>query len=460
VLNSFGYYEGAVTITIDGLGLDSPQLADALTALPKGQEARVKITPTLGPLFRVGRIEIQGSLPPDLALAVGLPGALLSLKAGAPAIASDVLEAGTSLQTRLQDDGYAFATVSKPVAYEKPEQRVLDLTYRVTTGPRVKIGEIRIEGLKHVHEALVRRRLLIRTGEPYDAATVEKARQDLLTLGVFASVTARLGKTADRAGRVPITFLVKEAKRFTFGVSAAYSSDLGGSGGINWSDDDVFGGAQQLSIAANVINLGGTASTGLGYEATIGYTLPDFHRRDQTLHFTLEGIRQILQAYAENGQLGGVILSRKLSSVWSATAGVTYEHELIGQPGATCTQAQQIDVGGITVCPYSEINDYNLVLLPITALYDSTNLSSPLVDPTHGFRISLNFAPTLSYGTAGKMFFVSQVSAATYLDMHKLFPGDPAGRTVLATKVMAGLIQGTIWNNVPPDQRFYAGGSG
>ncbi len=71
VLESFGYYEGSITITINGLGLDSPMLADALTALPKGTFARVKITPTLGPLYRIGRIEFQSGLPPDVAQRLG-----------------------------------------------------------------------------------------------------------------------------------------------------------------------------------------------------------------------------------------------------------------------------------------------------------------------------------------------------------------------------------------------------
>ncbi|MGH9917802.1 MAG: autotransporter assembly complex protein TamA, partial [Nitrososphaerales archaeon] len=213
VLQSFGYYDGSVSITINGMGLDSAQLADTLAALPKKSDARVKIDPTLGPLFHVGRIEITGVMPQGMRQK-------LDLSAGAPAVAADVLAAGSSLQSALEDDGYAFATVGKPVAYEEPTQHLLNLTFRVTIGPRVRIGAIRIEGLKNVHESLVRRRLLLHTGELYDAAAIEKARQDLLSLGVFSSASVRLG-AADRQGLVPITFALQEAKRYTVGVSAA-----------------------------------------------------------------------------------------------------------------------------------------------------------------------------------------------------------------------------------------------
>jgi translocation and assembly module TamA len=455
VLQSFGYYDGSVTITINGKGLDSMGLGNEVSAIPKGSKAHLEVAAKLGPLFHVGRVTVKGNLPPGMRRK-------LPLSSGAPAVAADVLAAGASLQAALADSGYAFAKVAKPIAYEKPARHILDVTFPVTTGPRVRIGAIRVEGLKHVHESLVRRRLLVHTGEEYDAAAVENARQDLLNMGVFSSVSAKLGKAAVEQ-RVPLTFIVEEAKRYLIGVSAAYSSDLGGSGGINWSNRDVFGGGQQLALSATAIDLGGTASTAIGYDAKIDYTIPDFRRRDQTLGFSVEALRQELQAYAENGQLTGAAVSRKLSSVWSATAGVAYEHEVIGQPGATCPPppgTQPVSTDGITACPFSQISTYELFLLPLTAYYDSTALASPLVDPTHGFRISLDLKPTFSYGHSGTLFIVSEASVRHYLDLHELFARDPPGRTVLATKLMAGLAEGAVWYNLPPDQRFYAGGSG
>jgi translocation and assembly module TamA len=455
VLQSFGYYDGTVTITVDGKGLDSAALGTELEAMAKGSAARLKIDPRLGPLFHIGRIHIEGQLPAGMRRK-------LPLSSGAPAVAAQVLAAGATLQSALADSGYAFAQVAKPTAYERPARHVLDLTFPVTTGPRVRIGAIHIEGLKHVHESLVRRRLLIHTGEEYDAADIEKARQGLLNLGVFSTVSVELGK-ATTGQRVPLTFTVAEAKRFTIGLSAAYSSDLGGSGGIDWSDRDVFGGGQQLDLSATAIDLGGTASTGIGYDAQLGYTVPDFRRRNQTLGLSVEALRQELQAYAENGQIMGAVLSRKLSSLWSGSAGVSYEHEVIGQPGATCPPppgAKPVSTGGIAVCPFSQIRTYELLLLPLTALYDSTDLASPLLDPTHGFRISLDLKPTFSYGQSGSVFIVSEASVRNYLDLHALFPADPPGRSVLASKLMAGVAEGAYWSNLPPDQRFYAGGSG
>ena len=434
VLQSFGYYDGSVAITINHMSLDSEDLGNVLDALPKKSQAQVQIVPRLGPLFHVGRIEFKGEVPPGFEQK-------LPLATGAPAVASDVLGAGAALQTALQDAGYAFARVGQPVAYERPRQKALDLTFAVTAGPRVRIGQIHIQGLKHVHESFVTRGLLVHKGEQYDAATVEQARENLLGLGVFSAVSVELGK-ADSRDAVPITFVVREAKRYTVGVSAAYSSDLGGSTGFNWSDRNVLGSGQQLTASASAINLGGSASTGLGYDVTVGYSIPDFLRPDQTLGYSVMALRQALQAYTQTGETAGTSLTRKLSRLWTLTSGLSYEHEIIDQE--------------------NEQYLYNLLTLPLSASYDSTELASPLDDPTHGFRISMSITPTLSHGgvTSGKVYTVVQGSIATYFDVHKLFAGDPPGRTVIAARALSGAALGATQFSLPPDQRFYAGGSG
>jgi translocation and assembly module TamA len=455
VLQSFGYYDGSVAITINGMTLDSEELGNVLSALPKKSSARVRIVPTLGPLFHVRHIELKGNLPPGFAQKLGLA-------SGAPAVASDILAAGGTLQAALQDAGYAFALVGKPVAYERPAQKVFDLTFPVTTGPRVRIGQIRIEGLNHVRESFVTRGLLVHTGEQYDAAGIEKARQDLLGLGVFSTVSAKLGKP-DSGLSVPITFVVREAKKYTVGVSAGYSSDLGGSAGFNWSDHNVFGSGQQLTTSVSAINLGGSASTGLGYDATVGYSIPDFMRPDQTLGYSVGALRQALQAYTQTGETAGTSLNRKLSSVWNLTTGLSYEHEIIGQESLTTCPVLQ---PGVSLLPQSDCQrvsyKYNLIMLPVSAAYDSTALASPLADPTHGFRLSLSVTPTFSHGAAssGKLYTVMQGSIAAYFDAHDLFPGDPAGRTVIAARALSGAALGATQFSLPPDQRFYAGGSG
>ena len=191
---------------IDGAALNTPGLGEQLMALPKKQDAKIQVRFTLGPLYHLRHITIDGELP---ASAEGV----LPLKSGDPAVAATVLAAGAKLLAVLGEQGYPFAKVEAPVAYEDQQDPVLDVTFHVEAGAKMRIGEIRFRGLKRVHERLVRRRLLIHTGEQYNSSAVERARADLVTLGVFAAVNVEVGTKADDTGGVPITFRMRERLR-------------------------------------------------------------------------------------------------------------------------------------------------------------------------------------------------------------------------------------------------------
>ena len=96
--------------------------------------------------------------------------------------------------------------------------------------------------------------------------------------------------------------------------------------------------------------------------------------------------------------------------------------------------------------------------MPLILSYDSTNLSSPLEDPRHGIRGSVSLTPTLAIGHPNSEFVIAQISAATYFDLDHILPTDP-GRSVLAARMLAGIAKGAGEFSLPPDQRFYGGGS-
>ncbi|MDB6090600.1 MAG: outer membrane protein [Gammaproteobacteria bacterium] len=466
VLDSFGYYQSYVEIRIDGLPLDDPRLGDELSARAPGNEAQVKITFSIGPLYHLRHIEIDGEVPKAAQGALGLT-------SGMPAVASEVLAGGQRLLAALQDQGYAFAKVDPPVAYEDPPNRVLDVRFHVVVGSPVQIGEIAISGLRLVHESFVRARLLVHTGELYGATKIEHARRDLLGLAVFSAVSVDVGTKADSSGRVPLTFRTRERPQHGVSLSAAYSSDLGGSAGVTWTNRNVSGKADQLTLAASAINLGGaTATTGMGYDTSAKYLIPDFKQRDQSLQVAVGALKQSLEAYDQTAFTSGVTVNRKLSSIWSASAGVSAEEERINQESIN---QQCIDQQGNpqpclgpdgTLLPGVQLQrttyHYTLLALPLSVLYNSTGLESPLEDARHGMRASLTVTPTLSIGSPNTQFVITQANIAAYFDLKGLGLGlsrDP-GRSVLALRALGGLAAGASQTSLPPDQRFYAGGGG
>jgi translocation and assembly module TamA len=324
---------------------------------------------------------------------------------------------------------------------------------------------------------------LLHQGEIYGADKVERARKDLLALGVFTSVTVHMGTAADSEGQVPITFRVRERPLHAVSVNGAYSTDLGGSTGVTWTHRDLSGKADQLSLSANVINIGGSAATSLGYDLNAKYLLPEWGHRDQTLQLAAQALNQSLQAYDQKALILGATVTRKLSSIWSASVGITGTVEKIGQEGYTyltgcsttgCTLTDpdhQKPQGDVMCTPDGNCRQrifttdllqthYELIGLPISVLYNTTGLESPIEDPTHGIRASLSETPTLSFGNGAAKFFITQASISYYLDLHDIkLTGDP-GRSIMALRALGGLAQGAGQFSLPPDQRFYAGGSG
>jgi translocation and assembly module TamA len=436
-LQSFGYYQCVVAIRINAMMANNPGLGDLITALPKGTDAQVAISFTLGPIYHLGRIDIDGEVPDSVRSALGL-------RTGQPAVASSVLAGGARMLSTMQDDGYAFAKVDAPIATENATAPVLDLIFHVEMGAKVNIGAIRFEGLQRMHEPLLRARLPLRTGDRYSASTLERARHDLLTLGVFSQVSLAVGTAVDDSGGVPITFKVRERLRHAISVSAAYSSDLGGSAGVSWTDRNVFGNADQLTLAASVIDLGGSDTTGTGYDTSAKYVIPDFGRRDQSIQFTVGALKQSLQAYDQTARTTTVTLIRKISSVWTVSVGGATTDEQIIQEDASGTML--------------DTRFYTLFAVPMNVVYDSTDLASPLEEPRHGIRASLSLRPTLALGHPDARFLISQLKVSTYFDLNHLLPTDP-GRTVIALRGLAGRAQGAGEFSLPPDQRFYGGGS-
>ena len=465
-VESFGYYQSAVAIRINGVQLNDPSLGDVLTALPKGASAQVSIAITLGTRYTLRNIEVGGVVPAGVNARD-----ILQLHSGQPAIADDVLAAGARLLKSLQELGFPFAKVDAPVAYEAADAPALDLTFNVQAGNKANIGEIRFQGLKKVHEKLLRKRLRLKSGASYRPTAIEQARLDLLALNVFSQVSVSVGQQADATGGVPITFIMRERPARAVALAAAFSSDLGGSATVTWTDRNLFGNAEKLELSASVINLGGGDTNGTGYDTSAKYSIPEFLHRDQTLQFVLSAVKQQLQAYDQTSRTAGVSLSRKLSSLFTVSAGLMVTDDHIVQPPQTVTNGlpPTLPAGCMLAAAGCEPNpayeeqapltrNYTLLALPFTVTYDSTHLASPLLDPTRGYRGSLTLTPTEAFGSTTSTFLITQVKAAGYFDLQHWF-GESPGRTVFAVRTIVGQALGANEFSLPPDQRFYGGGS-
>ena len=422
-LRSFGYYKTSVTTTIGGHTLDDPLLPTFIDSAPADPPLEVAVSFDLGPLFKLGTVTVATPVPPDIQGHLGL-------EPGQPAIAAQILAAQTHLLDALRADSYPLAQVPMPIAILHPEQNLLDITFQPQTGPKADIGPITLTGLKDMNASFVRQRLLIHQGEPFSPQAVEKARSDLSSIGVFSVVRAEPASALDPQGQLPINFDLTERPLHAVELGLGYSTDLGVNFTTAWHDRNLFGNAEQLNLTA-AYQAGGDAIIRPGYQVGAQFLKPDFMARDQQLELDLNAIKQSLQAYDQTALLEKIALNRKLSPHWTASLGLSGEQESILQEDDT--------------------RHYNLVGIPASLKYDST---TNLFDPTQGIRAALLVTPTESIGTPSATFLLAQMSGSTYLDVFS------DGRSILALRGLIGQASGVGVFGIPPDQRFYAGGSG
>ncbi|MGD0192418.1 MAG: autotransporter assembly complex family protein [Rhizomicrobium sp.] len=426
-LQSFGYYQATLAITIDHRPLSDLGLADRLDAIPKGTPVPVDIQVVIGPVFHLRHVSIDGAMPPSVSHS-------LDIGPGDPAVAAKILAAGTSLLTALEEHGYALAKVEPPDAMEDDADHAIDVSFKVTAGPQARIGAIAFKGLHDVHESFARRALTIHSGDLYQPGKIEAARRALLALGVFSGVSAHAADHVDGDGSIALTFEVQERKKHAVTFGGAYSTDLGVSLSATWSDRNLLGNAEQLNLSAAGTDLGGTATTGLGYNLSAQFIEPQALSRRDDLEFDLTGIKQQFIAYDQTAETIAGYVRRKLSPEWKLSAGLSLTQEQVLQENVTY--------------------NYQLVAVPVSATLDSTGLTDLLQDPTHGFRANLAVTPTQSFGHSGSRFATLLASGATYFDLAK------SGSSVIAVRGLVGSVIGAGQFDLPPDERLYAGGSG
>jgi translocation and assembly module TamA len=429
-LHAYGFYQGHIVIRIADRTLDDAELPNVLDAMPQGSTAAVKISAELGPQYRLRRITLEGHVPDD---------SKIDLSTGQPAIAADVLFAGTKLQSALQEQGYPLAKVDPPIAWADDDAHVLDVIFKAEAGARAKIGVIHLEGLKDVNESFVRKALLVHPGDLYSPSKIEAARQALLATNVFSGIEVRAADHLDPDGTIAITFDIQERKLHSVALTAGYSTDLGVSLSASWSHRNLFGNAEQLNLSAAGNGLGGSATHSLGYNLSAQYIEPMFLNNDQVLELDLRGVKQDLDAYDQTAIIAGAYVRRKFSKLWTASVGLSGTQERISQEGVA--------------------RDYLLFAVPLTATYDSTGLTDPLLDPTHGLRATVSATPTHAFGDPSSNYVILQAAGSTYFDLSDFGISDP-GRSVLALRGLVASIQGASQFGLPPDQRLYAGGSG
>jgi translocation and assembly module TamA len=418
LLRSNGYYEAKATV---GLSLAT----NAKTS------TRVTIAVDQGPLYRLAKVAVVGppTQPP------GLAAKALGLKSGAPIIAPVIVAAEANVKVRLGEEGYPFVKVGDHDVVLDAETHEGDYSLPVDPGARSRFGALTVAGKPVLPLDQLRVLPRFQANQLYDIRLVGDLRRALMASGLYATVDlteAPTGaKTPDGAEVVDIQVRGTPAKTHQFSGSIGYETGFGGTAEIDWTDRNFAPPEGALTVRG----LYGTQQSLAG----VTYLQSDFGARDRNLQLLAQVSRETLDAYHAQTVEVAVSLARTSTPIWQKvwTWSVGLQGELSQETGYD------------PILGADARRTYEIASLPSQIGYDR---SDDLLNPTRGYRLSLQGTPELSIGAGVRPYVEDVLSASAYQPVFRAF--------VLAAHIQIGDIFGAPVQDIAPSQRFYSGGGG
>ncbi|HEY4191789.1 MAG TPA: autotransporter assembly complex family protein, partial [Mesorhizobium sp.] len=297
------YYEGIVDISIAGKPLDGlPPDAEFDGAQPV--PVVVKIQP--GPKFTLGDIRLEGD-------AAGLASADYGLITGGDASSGAVLKAEARIVRALKEEGRPLAKVTGREIVADHATSTLDVTLTLSAGPVAGYGETTVEGTEAVDRDFTAYMTGLKQGRKYSPEEIDEARDRLLGMEVFSSVTLKEADKLDGGGNIPIGVQVSERKFRYFGLGGTVSNTEGLGVEGYWGHRNLFGHAEKLRIDGSVSGIGSNDLNQLNYNAGIMFEKPGVIGPASKFFADLKTVYEHPDAYDRFSTRGGVGVSYELT---------------------------------------------------------------------------------------------------------------------------------------------------
>lgn len=405
VLRSEGFYGARITYEIDR----------------SVKPIRVAIAVDPAERFTIGAYTIELTGPNSLPQSVKDEARKVAQEqVGKPARSETVALAFAKVMGELPQFGYPRARLAVQDFKADHKDRKLTALVRIDTGPLVRFGEIKLDGLATVTPGYVMKAVTWKTGDVYDSRKIEAFRQDLTEMNLFASIRVDTDDPL-QGDRQPVKIRLQEAKHRSVGATASYSTVNGFGGSVFWEHRNIFGAGERL-----MVELEGDQKL-LQLKADL--TKPRFLRKDQKLMFGAEAAREDTDAFLEYRGVLRAAVEREVKKRL---------HVRVGP-----------EVAYLDTRDAFQPSKNFLVGLPAIVTYDH---SDNLLDPTKGYRLDGKVSPFAVFGD-GKHFVSLEGTARVY------FRFDDVGRFVSASRVKVGMLFGADdIRRVPASKRFYSGG--
>ncbi|HWK62148.1 MAG TPA: BamA/TamA family outer membrane protein [Eoetvoesiella sp.] len=209
------------------------------------------------------------------------------LTQGMPFINEQWHDAKTDLIDSVSRKDFYLARVTQSQATVMADEAKADLHVAVDSGPRVRMGEVEVIGLKRVPRELIDRYVQYKPGEPYDQEKLDEWQQALQSTSFFRGAFVSLDSAPehrvtlpDGEVQMPLQVRVSEAPARRFSTSLGVDSDNGVRAEALYRQNVVFGQPIWIETGVGVdknrqrafydVNLAPTLS---GYKDSVGVLL-------------------------------------------------------------------------------------------------------------------------------------------------------------------------------------------
>ncbi|WP_035277071.1 outer membrane protein assembly factor BamA [Desulforegula conservatrix] len=377
-----------------------------------------------GPQYKVGKVGIEGDLiqPPDKLMA--------DFK-----ITKEEIYNRESIQQDIMkltdiygDEGYAEADIYPRIDYDE-EAKTTNITFEISKGQPLYIGNIHISGNTKTRDKVIRRQLQIYEQSLYKTSKLKRSIRNLHYLDYFEEKDLKVDTVkGEKPGTLDLVINVKEKPTGTFSFGGGYSSvdNLFVMAAIN--QRNLFGKGQILNLQAEV---GGTST-----RYNLGFTEPWLFDIPLSAGFDLYNWERDYDDY-DKQSVGGAL--RASYPVWDFTrVQASYGYEVTELTDIVADASDDIkDLAGKNSTSRVSGN----------LKYDSRDR---VFNPTHGAQYSLGVEYAGGFLGGDIAYIKNSAETGLYFPIFWKFTGFIHGEVGNIVEQSSGVL--------PDYERFYLGG--
>ena len=400
----------------------------------------------------------------------------LALREGRTFRLADYQASREAVLTWVAEHGFAKAQLEGTAEVDLPSHRA-HVEWTLVLGPRIRLGEIDIEGLEDVDRFIVEREIRIEPGEWYSLRALAKTRRRIQNLALFrwtivealepeAQPSTAVGDdtpggapedsdaeespasptptpknepdpeaepSADEASEEqvwPVSVRVAERPPRRIRLGGGWGTDTSFRGELAWQHRNFFGGARHMDV--------GVRYSGLGGSFRPSFTEPYLFGTRTRFLFSPAAVYEIQDAYSARRLLIDAQLDRKLIEHMRIRVGYRFDRD---------------DVYSVLDNPGEDVLPEGISIITGPNIGLSRSTVDNRLNATSGTLVEIDAASSVSALGSDEDFLRYTLDARGYFALLK---------TVVALRGVLGTIQNlgdTDAEDIPLVERFYSGGS-